>query len=223
MKRNVPRSASVESEEKELLRAALADVQPLAPANRASLIRPKPHPVALQRRGAAKQVPLGGAATQVPLGGAAKQVPLGGAATQVPLGDDEQQVLGDTLSDSPAWQQGVENGEELLFRRDGLSQQHIRKLRRGHWKVQDHLDLHGLIATEARALTAAFLAHAIRNRLRCVRIVHGKGLSSPNREPVLKKKLSGWLAQRDEVLAYCQAPQPDGGGGAVLVLLRATK
>ena len=190
MKRNVPRSASVESEEKELLRAALADVQPLAPANRASLIRPKPHPR---------------------------------AAKQVPLGGDEQEILGDTLSDSPAWQQGLENGEELLFRRDGLSQQHIRKLRRGHWKVQDHLDLHGLIATEARALTAAFLAHAIRNGLRCVRIVHGKGLSSPNREPVLKKKLSGWLAQRDEVLAYCQAPQPEGGGGAVLVLLRATK
>ncbi len=205
MKRNGPRSASVESEEKELLRAALADVQPLAPANRASLIRPKPDPVAAQRQRAAKQVPLGGAAKQVPLGG------------------DEQQVLGDTLSDSPAWQQGLENGEELLFRRDGLSQQHIRKLRRGHWKVQDHLDLHGLIATEARALTAAFLAHAIRNGLRCVRIVHGKGLSSPNREPVLKKKLSGWLAQRDEVLAYCQAPQPEGGGGAVLVLLRATK
>ncbi len=196
MKRNGPRSASVEPEEKELLRAALADVQPLAPANRASLIRPKPDPVAAQRRGAAQRVPLGG---------------------------DEQEILGDTLSDSPAWQQGLENGEELLFRRDGLSQQHIRKLRRGHWKVQDHLDLHGLIATEARALTAAFLAHAIRNGLRCVRIVHGKGLSSPNREPVLKKKLSGWLAQRDEVLAYCQAPQPEGGGGAVLVLLRATK
>jgi DNA-nicking Smr family endonuclease len=196
VKRTQPRSASVESEEKELLRAALADVQPLAPANRASLIRPTPHPVASQRQGAAKQVPLGG---------------------------DEQEILGDTLSDSPAWQQGLENGEELLFRRDGLSQKHIRKLRRGHWKVQDHLDLHGLIATEARALTAAFLAHAIRNGLRCVRIVHGKGLSSPNREPVLKKKLSGWLAQRDEVLAYCQAPQPEGGGGAVLVLLRATK
>ncbi len=191
MKRNRPRSASVEPEEKEkeLLRAALADVQPLAPANRASLIRPKPHPVAAQRQRNDEQ-----------------QVPLGG----------------DTLSDSPAWQQGLENGEELLFRRDGLSQQHIRKLRRGHWKIQDHLDLHGLIATEARALTAAFLAHAIHNGLRCVRIVHGKGLSSPNREPVLKKKLSGWLAQRDEVLAYCQAPLTEGGGGAVLVLLRGS-
>ncbi len=187
MKRNRPHSVSVSPEDSELLRAALADVKPLAHSNRASLIRPKPHPIAAQRE------------------------------------RDEQQALRDTLSDSPAWEQDLETGEELLFRRDGLSQQHVRKLRRGHWKIQDHLDLHGLIATEARALTAAFLAHAIRNGLRCVRIVHGKGLSSPNREPVLKKKLSGWLAQRDEVLAYCQAPQTEGGGGAVLVLLRGSR
>jgi DNA-nicking Smr family endonuclease len=187
VKRKPPHSASVAPEDSELLRAALADVKPLAPANRASLIRPKPLPIAVQRQ------------------------------------RDEQEALQDTLSDNPAWEQGLETGEELLFRRDGLSQEHIRKLRRGHWKIQDHLDLHGLIATEARTLTAAFLAHAIRNGLRCVRIVHGKGLSSPNREPVLKKKLSGWLAQREEVLAYCQAPQTEGGGGAVLVLLRAAK
>lgn len=187
MKRNRPRSVSVSPEDSELLRAALADVKPLAHTNRASLIRPKPLPIAAQRE------------------------------------RDEQEALRDTLSDSPAWEQGLESGEELLFRRDGLSQQHVRKLRRGHWKIQDHLDLHGLIATEARALTAAFLAHAIRNGLRCVRIVHGKGLSSPNREPVLKKKLSGWLAQRDEVLAYCQAPQTEGGSGAVLVLLRGSR
>jgi DNA-nicking Smr family endonuclease len=184
VKRKPPHSASVAPEDSELLRAALANVKPLAPANRASLIRPKPLPIAAQRQ------------------------------------RDEQEALQDTLSDNPAWEQGLETGEELLFRRDGLSQEHIRKLRRGHWKIQDHLDLHGLIATEARALTAAFLAHSIRNGLRCVRIVHGKGLSSPNREPVLKKKLSGWLAQRDEVLAYCQAPPTEGGGGAVLVLLR---
>jgi DNA-nicking Smr family endonuclease len=187
VKRKPPHSASVAPEDSELLRAALADVKPLVPANRASLIRPKPLPIAVQRQ------------------------------------RDEQEALQDTLSDNPAWEQGLETGEELLFRRDGLSQEHIRKLRRGHWKIQDHLDLHGLIATEARTLTAAFLAHAIRNGLRCVRIVHGKGLSSPNREPVLKKKLSGWLAQREEVLAYCQAPQTEGGGGAVLVLLRAAK
>jgi DNA-nicking Smr family endonuclease len=187
VKRKQPHSASIAPEESELLRAALADVKPLAPTNRASLIRPKPRPVAAQRQ------------------------------------RDDQEALLDTLSDNPAWEQGLETGEELLFRRDGLSQLHIRKLRRGHWKIQDHLDLHGHTAAEARILTAAFLAHALRNGLRCVRIVHGKGLSSPNREPVLKKKLSGWLAQRDEVMAYCQAPQTEGGGGAVLVLLRGSR
>jgi DNA-nicking Smr family endonuclease len=187
VKRKQPDSASIAPEESELLRAALADVKPLAPTNRASLIRPKPSPIAAQRQ------------------------------------RDDQEALRDTLSDNPAWEQGLETGEELLFRRDGLSQLHIRKLRRGHWKIQDHLDLHGHTAAEARILTAAFLAHALRNGLRCVRIVHGKGLSSLNREPVLKKKLSGWLAQRDEVLAYCQAPQTEGGGGAVLVLLRGAR
>ncbi|RPJ45254.1 MAG: DNA mismatch repair protein MutS [Betaproteobacteria bacterium] len=136
---------------------------------------------------------------------------------------DEHAVLHDTLSDAPAWELGLETGEELLFLRDGLSPQTLKKLRRGHWVIQDHLDLHGLTVPEARVLTAAFLAQCVRRGVRCVRIVHGKGLGSPNREPVLKKKVAGWLAQRDEVLAYCQAPQADGGGGAVLVLLRGSR
>jgi DNA-nicking Smr family endonuclease len=170
-----------------LLRAALADVTPLPPANRAKLARPQPKPIAAQRQ------------------------------------FDDIAVLRDTLSDAPAWEQGLENGDELLFLRNGISSQHLKKLRRGHWAVQDHLDLHGLTSQEARVLTAEFLAHCVHHGLRCVRIVHGKGLGSPNREPVLKKKVAGWLAQRDEVLAYCQAPQADGGGGAVLVLLRGAR
>ncbi len=136
---------------------------------------------------------------------------------------DEQEVLRDTLSDAPAWEQGLESGEELQYRRDGLSLEYLRRLRRGHWKIQAQLDLHGLTSVEARMQTAAFLAEALRRGLRCVRIVHGKGLSSPNREPVLKKKVAAWLAQKDEVLAYCQAPAHEGGGGAVLVLLRPAK
>ena len=115
----------------------------------------------------------------------------------------------------------LETGEEAAFVRDGLSRQVLRKLRRGHWVVQAELDLHGMTRAEARAAVADFLREAVRRARRCVRIVHGKGLGSKNREPVLKGKVRGWLAQREEVLAFCQAPAPQGGSGAMLVLLRA--
>jgi DNA-nicking Smr family endonuclease len=87
--------------------------------------------------------------------------------------------------------------------------------------VQDQLDLHGLTRAEAHEALAAFLRTAVRYARRCVRIVHGKGLGSKNREPVLKVKVKVWLARRQEVLAFCQAPPAHGGSGAVLVLLRA--
>ncbi|MEO8188594.1 MAG: Smr/MutS family protein, partial [Burkholderiaceae bacterium] len=96
-----------------------------------------------------------------------------------------------------------------------------KKLRRGHWSIQDHLDLHGLHVEPARALLVSFLNNALKHGLRCVRIVHGKGLRSKNAEPVLKRKIGHWLSQRDEVLAFVQARPEDGGGGAVLVLLKA--
>jgi DNA-nicking Smr family endonuclease len=134
---------------------------------------------------------------------------------------DEQRVLEDSLSDSIPFEAGLETGEELVFLRAGLSSQVLRKLRRGHWSIQDHLDLHGLKSEEARALLVAFLNAALRRGLRCVRIVHGKGLRSKNAEPVLKRKIGNWLGQRDEVLAFVQARPEEGGGGAVLVLLKA--
>ena len=99
----------------------------------------------------------------------------------------------------------------------------LRRLRRGHWVVQAGLDLHGLNRHQAALHVAEFLHSAVHRGLRCVRIVHGKGYGSKNREPVLKGKLRHWLAMRDEVLAYCQAPDHDGGSGALLVLLKAKK
>ncbi len=134
---------------------------------------------------------------------------------------DDEQVLRDSLSDPIALEIGLETGDELVFLRDGLSSMVLRKLRRGHWVTQDQLDLHGLRSEEARQLLVAFLNEALAKGLRCVRIVHGKGLRSQNREPVLKRKVGGWLAQRDEVLAFVQARSEDGGGGAVVVLLKA--
>jgi DNA-nicking Smr family endonuclease len=134
---------------------------------------------------------------------------------------DEQRALAESLSDFPAWDVDTETGDELVFLRDGLQTQTLRKLRRGHWVIQDQLDLHGHTAVEARAAVAVFLQSCLRDGFRCIRIVHGKGLRSKNREPVLKTKVGNWLRQRDEVLAYCQARQADGGSGAVLVLLKS--
>ena len=88
---------------------------------------------------------------------------------------------------------------------------------------QDELDLHGLTVEEARPALGEFLARCVRRGLRCVRVIHGKGLRSRNREPVLKRRVAGWLMHREDVLAFCQARGPDGGGGAVVVLLRGAK
>ena len=133
---------------------------------------------------------------------------------------DDEQVLQDSLSDQIPFEVGLETGDELVFLRDGLSNMVLRKLRRGHWVTQDQLDLHGSRSEEARQLLVAFLNEALTKGWRCVRIVHGKGLRSENREPVLKRKVGNWLAQRDEVLAFVQARPEDGGSGAVVVLLK---
>jgi len=134
---------------------------------------------------------------------------------------DEQQALADSLSDYYIPAHDLETGEELLYLRDGHSPDILSKLRRGHWVIQAAIDLHGLISDEARLYVATFLNDCKKRGIRCVRIVHGKGLGSRNREPVLKHKLRGWLMQRDEVIAYAEARKQDGGSGAVIVLLKA--
>ena len=136
---------------------------------------------------------------------------------------DERDVLRESL-EAPAFpEQELEDSEELTFLREGMSHQVLRQLRRGRWAVQAGIDLHGMIRSEAQERVAAFLQQCCGRGLRCVRIVHGKGLGSKNREPVLKNKLRVWLPRRDEVLAFCQAPPDDGGSGAVLILLKARR
>ncbi len=134
---------------------------------------------------------------------------------------DEQQALVDSLSDHYIPAHEMESGEELLYLREGQSPSILSKLRRGFWVVQAQIDLHGLVSDEARLYVADFLNSCKKRNIRCVRIVHGKGLGSRNREPVLKHKLRSWLMQRDEVIAYAQAKPEDGGSGAVIVLLKA--
>ncbi len=120
-----------------------------------------------------------------------------------------------------AWDVGLDMEAEQSFVRPGLNPEVLRKMRRGLWVVQGELDLHWHTVAEAREAIAGFLVEARRNSWRCVRIVHGKGLRSPNREPKLKGKVRRWLQQRDDVLAYCEPRPAAGGSGAVVVLLRA--
>ncbi|MEZ5671388.1 MAG: Smr/MutS family protein [Thiotrichaceae bacterium] len=90
----------------------------------------------------------------------------------------------------------------------------------GQFSISAELDLHGLIVSQAREAVVDFLHYCRDRSLRCVRIVHGKGYGSWQKQPILKGKLNHWLRQRDEVLAFCPARGVDGGTGAVYVLLK---
>lgn len=133
---------------------------------------------------------------------------------------DERAVLDASLSDEIGIEQYLETDEALSYRRHGIGPDVVRRLRRGEWAVKGQIDLHGLRADEAREALTAFLNRALRDEWRCVRVIHGKGLGSVGREPVLKAKVPRWLVQRQEVLAFCQARPNDGGSGALIVLLR---
>jgi DNA-nicking Smr family endonuclease len=133
---------------------------------------------------------------------------------------DEAQALASSLSDDLDVTTLLDTDADLAFRREGIGPDVLSRLRRGHWSVQRHLDLHGMTREVAREALALFIRHAERDGLRCVRVVHGKGNGSPGREPVLKGKVRAWLVQKSQVLAFAQASASDGGHGAVLVLLR---
>ncbi len=97
----------------------------------------------------------------------------------------------------------------------------VSKLREGRFSVQDCLDLHGLILEEAEEEVNNFLAESRKKRLRCVKIIHGRGLRSPF-GPVLKEALVKQLAcrHRKKIIAFVTARQCDGGLGALYVLLK---
>lgn len=132
---------------------------------------------------------------------------------------DDQAVI-DELRNGEFDAREIETGDELLFLRSGLQRRVLRRLRRGEFTVEAELDLHGHTVERARAALNVFLMDAKSSHRHCVRIVHGKGLRSPGRRPVLRDKVARWLRQRADVLAFCTAPAADGGAGALYVLLK---
>jgi len=136
---------------------------------------------------------------------------------------DEKAVLKEAISDEFDVSTLLEVDEHLSFRRPGIGPDVTRKLRRGDWSIQRQLDLHGLRRDDAREALSIFIREAHKQGIRCVRVVHGKGLGSPGKAPILKNRVHSWLVQKNEVLAFVQAKPADGGGGALVVLLMASR
>jgi DNA-nicking Smr family endonuclease len=132
---------------------------------------------------------------------------------------DDLEVLRESLDAHTAELYG-EAGDTLTFRRPGVQDSVLRKLRRGQYRVEAELDLHGLTVAQAKEALRDFLEGMFRAQARCVRIVHGKGLRSGHRGPVLKNAVNALLQRTDAVLAFCSARPVDGGTGAIYVLLR---
>jgi DNA-nicking Smr family endonuclease len=132
---------------------------------------------------------------------------------------DERAALREALSDEVDIESLLLTDDHLSFRRPGVGADVVTRLRRGHWSIQAEIDLHGLRRDEARDELSAFVRRAAQRGQRCLRVVHGKGHGSPGKQPVLKGKVQKWLGQSADVIAFAQASGPQGGAGALIVLL----
>jgi DNA-nicking Smr family endonuclease len=131
---------------------------------------------------------------------------------------DDSRVLSDSLRLDPA-DLDVESGEELRYRREGVPESSLRRLRQGLYAVRDEIDQHCMTQDEARVALAGFLAEAMLHGNRCVRVIPGTGRGSGQRGPVLKSAVNRWLRRHGNVRAFCSARRNDGGTGALYVLL----
>ena len=131
---------------------------------------------------------------------------------------DQQEVLRESLL-QPLDPALLDTGEELSFRRPGVAEDVLRRLRRGQFAVASEIDLHGLGRHAAHEALRQFIGEAVAGHQRCVRVIHGKGRRSGHRGPVLKHVVNHWLRRMDDVVAFASARPVDGGTGAVYVLL----
>ena len=133
---------------------------------------------------------------------------------------DSKKVM-EELAVSPTEHEEMQPGDTLSYMQPGIQKQVFKKLKRGQYRIEAELDLHGMTKMEAQEELIAFIEHVRLQGLRCVRIIHGKGFGSSNKGPVIKPLVNHYLQRRAEVLAFCSARPVDGGTGAVYVLLKA--
>ncbi len=150
---------------------------------------------------------------------------VGAAAAAAPArkltqAEDDAAVLRESLSDLFEVDHYLEDDPALNYSAPGVGPDVMKKLRKGHWPIQDELDLHGMNRDQARDALGAFLTRAGQRNQRCVCVIHGRGFGSRGQEPVLKSMVHSWLVQKG-VVAFCQARNHEGGEGALIVLLRA--
>ncbi len=131
---------------------------------------------------------------------------------------EQEQVLLESLL-PPEDPSILDTGEEILFRRPGVRDEVLRRLRRGQFSVEAEIDLHGLGRHAAHEALREFVGSAVSRGMSCVRVIHGKGRRSGPRGPVLKHVVNHWLRRMDDVIAFASARPVDGGTGAAYVLL----
>lgn len=134
---------------------------------------------------------------------------------------DEQRVM-EELFISPTEHEDIQAGDILSYAQEGLQNKTFKKLKRGQYRIDAEIDLHGMTRIDAQEQLNIFIAEARHHGCRCVRIIHGKGYGSSNNGPVIKPLVNTWLRRRKEILAFCSARPADGGTGAVYALLKLT-
>jgi len=134
----------------------------------------------------------------------------------------ERQYLSSLVKDSSAWDISFSD-EYMVGAVPGVGPKIMRRLKRGEFSVQDYIDLHGLNKKEAEAVVSEFIIKSYQRGMRCVLIVHGRGLGSVDHQPAIKRELPVWFRRgmlKRIVLAFVTARPCDGGAGALYVLLK---
>lgn len=132
---------------------------------------------------------------------------------------EDEFIINDPLSDELEVTE-IDGGEILSFCRDGIQKNVFKKLRSGGYRISDELDLHGSTVKQAKEILVYYLQEAVQFEGCCIRIIHGKGLSSGKQKSVLKTYINHWLSEHERVLAFHSAKIKDGGTGALYLLLK---